>query len=306
MGGLSHNPYFFLASFFAISALMPYGLSFYKKRYIFMMFTLLFIGSILGGYLLNNEPYYFWIIILVVSFLLGFLETNIGTLKKLSAWTFIGLLYGSFELQQYSFDITWINYLNLFVLGLICITTFVYSAKIKTKTTTINIVLVFSWQNSIHYFKYTLYFIIALIVFRLGHVYEPQWYLWSGLSVLNLNTADATIKIKHRINAGSTGLLMGFLTLNLLPTNFYISTISYIGIMLSLMSFKLYSHGFGLRCFFIVLFAANQGLTIGQIRFYDIIAGGVIGFLMSHLLAYINQKMSVLSKKIEKVKSKCT
>ncbi len=289
-GILTQDSYYFLASLFAVSAIIPYGVTFSRKACAFLMFSCLFAGSILGSYLLSTHPYYFWGSILVVSLLLGFFEANFKTLKSLSAWAFIGVLYGSFELQQYPLDFTLINYITLSLLGFAGVLIFVCLTTVKK--TVIKTSLIFNWHGSFEYCKYFLYFIIALIIFNWTNLHEPQWYFWSGLSVLNLNISDATTKLKHRISGGATGLLLGFLALHLLPANFYTSALAFIGIMLSLRSFKHYPHGFGVRCFCIVLFAANQGLVIGQIRFFDIVLGGLVGFVMSHVLAYLHQKLS--------------
>tara|TARA_B110000977_G_C10675513_1_gene337400 strand:- start:154 stop:516 length:363 start_codon:yes stop_codon:yes gene_type:complete len=115
--------------------------------------------------------------------------------------------------------------------------------------------------------------------------------LWSGLSVLSLNFENAKSKIYKRIASGSVGILLGFASFYILPSNEIITDLAFIGILLSLVAFKKYQHSFGARCYFVVLFAGSQALATGEIRFYDVIFGGVVGLLCSMILSKIDYKL---------------
>ncbi|MDC0534442.1 FUSC family protein [Francisellaceae bacterium] len=289
LGYIQANNFYFFACLLSISSIMPYQVSFNKRRYSIMLFLFLYLSSVVGACLLKQSPSIFWLVILIISAILGFLEANMDYLKKLDGWIFIGLLYGSYELYQYHSSISYVDYAIVLVVGSIQV--FIYSLILKSVDLPRIFILEFKWNELIHYSKYILYFITALLVFHGIKANQPQWYFWSGLSVLSLEVTNAKQKIKDRILSGIIGLILGYITLQFIPTSLGLMVFSYMGIMLSLVAFKKYTHNFGVRCYFIVIVAGSQAFMMGTVRFTDIFIGGLVGLVMSYILGAFHKKL---------------
>ncbi|MCF6767159.1 FUSC family protein [Thiotrichales bacterium 19S11-10] len=267
---------------------MPYGKSFSKKYYCFVLLFFITCSSVGGAYLLSHSQLLFWLLMLLISVVLGFFEANIDQLKTLSSWVFIGILYGSYELQTFSLTISTFQYLLIIFTSLLTTILFVQLTKVDFSNYQFKVRL--DYREIIHYLKYTFYLLIALVIFIVLPMKEPQWYFWSGLSVLSLNIGNAVNKIKLRAISGAVGIFLGMFVIHFLSESLFLMIISYIGIVLSLMAFKQYIYNFSIRCFFIVLFAGSQAMSVAQIRIIDVIIGGLIGLVMSISLSLLYKK----------------
>jgi hypothetical protein len=282
LGIIYRTPLFFMASFLAIASIMPYNKS-YNKKYLTLL-SLLFIS--LFSFVFAHQPHQgsdlYWLCLLAISLTFGFLEAHLPLLKSLFSWLFIGMLYGTIQFGHYG--VSFIQYLQILVVAVIGILLFLSIVKtepLKTQTVQFK----FQWYFIIRYSKYFLFLIIASSVLWISQLNQPQWFLWSGLSVLSFVLSDVTEKMKKKIIASAIGILLAYITMQLLPDGPYLQVIAYSGIALSLRGFRQYQHSLTIRCYFVVLFAGNHALAISQARFYDVFFGGIIGLLLSVILA---------------------
>jgi uncharacterized membrane protein YccC len=136
-------------------------------------------------------------------------------------------------------------------------------------------------------FKYILPVTIAVLIWHIFDLQEPQWIFWSSLSVVYPELDDTILKLKQRsfgvlLGAGG-GLIIGLI----LPNSIIVTYVCFIMIMLSLKMFQDYFPGFLFRCFFVVLYAGNLSSEIALIRLSNVVIGGLIGALCTLLLIKI-------------------
>jgi len=282
LGAIYHTPLFFIASFLAIASIMPFNKS-YNKKYLTLL-SLLFIAlfSFFFAHKAHQGSHLYWLCLLAISLIFGFLEAHLPLLKSLFSWLFIGMLYGTIQFGRY--EVTLIQYLQILVVALIGITLFLLIVKTEHITKT-SVQLKLQWHFIIRYSKYFLFFLIASAILWMSQLNQPQWFLWSGLSVLSFVLSDVAEKMKKSIVASAIGILLAYVTMKLLPDGPYLQVIAYSGIALSLRGFRQYHHSLTIRCYFVVLFAGNHALATSQTRFYDVVFGGAIGLLLSVILA---------------------
>ena len=109
------------------------------------------------------------------------------------------MLYGTIQFGHYG--VSFIQYLQILVVAVIGILLFLSIVKtepLKTQTVQFK----FQWYFIIRYSKYFLFLIIASSVLWISQLNQPQWFLWSGLSVLSFVLSDVTEKNEkenHRI-----------------------------------------------------------------------------------------------------------
>ena len=144
-----------------------------------------------------------------------------------------------------------------------------------------------------HYFVYLLPLFMSLLTWYFLNIQQPQWFIWSALSVAHVKPQQAINKLKKRLTGLSIGVTAGLIFIVLTTPahhSFYILVFSYLGIILSLRAFKHYIIAFAVRCFFIILFANNLYVLAGSFRIIDVISGGIIGLTGTFLLHYLSKK----------------
>ena len=284
-----HNAFYNLSAFFALASVMPYGSSYKNKSISYgMLFFITFFSFLFVIY--PEQKFYYWVIILLMSVTFGFLEANIDRLRTLFSWIFIGVLYGIILLNNFSVTENIQDFSLMLVISFFSISLYFLLAKVTYKPYGISIC--FQSQEVIHYLKYFIYLSLGVAILYFAKLEQPQWFLWSGLSVLSLRLESAKVKIKYRISAGLFGVLLGFGVIQILPIGEYLSVIAYAGILLSLRVFRQYLHSFATRCFFIILLSGNAYFSVGNTRLVDVVVGGILGLLCSILLAYVDEKLT--------------
>lgn len=286
---ITGNKVFLLASFFSMICIMPVGVSFRKIVYPQIMLLIIYPASILFSLEFPYSAQIFWIFIFLLSIILGYVEANIGNLKKLNSWIFIGLLYGVAEIKSKLVNISPELGIMIYVLALLGITLyFLFPEKKKEKML---LTLTFERNEIVHYVKYFAYFVCALIIYIHYRFEQYQWFFWSGLSVLSLEFNNSKIKIRKRLVAGSFGIGIGAIAIFLIAAIGDYPVLSFVGILLSLKAFRNYELDFSTRCFFIVLFAGNQAFHSGYTRMIDVFAGGALGVAVSLILSFFDKKI---------------
>lgn len=219
------------------------------------------------------------------SLFFGYLDTHLKELKVLSAWFFIGVLYGDAEMRN---DLAALTPHTLLLIYAAILASCIFFRLFFRKRLPAKLV----WQDRyfdlsyfVDYSRYFIFFIISTAVWLNFHISQPQWLFWSGLSVLNFDLVAARKKLKQRLSAGSIGVLIGLGYIMLFSSNRCTLSLSYIGILLSLRAFRNYSDGFGVRCCCTTIFAGSSYLVVGQTRLTDILIGGVIGIVIASILS---------------------
>ncbi|WP_119342665.1 FUSC family protein [Facilibium subflavum] len=283
-----HQPFWMLTTFYAIAATIPYGT---HKSYNLALLTLIFLfaATVLLDFLLTQSGIYFIIILSILSLVIGFIETHNPQFKTIGAYLFIGIIYASFEARIY---LTTPTFFTLTLLLLVSILSLLLGFLIneKDKTNDFHINVIFSKANLLDYYVYFIPLLTTMIIWYFFDIAQPQWLMWSSLSVASLSIKQSRKKIQQRLLGGCIGVPLGLLIVFLLQGgNIVIHYLSFIGIMFTLRGIKKYTLAFASRCFFVVIFAGSHSLHIGGIRLLDVIIGGSVGLASSILFTCIKQ-----------------
>ena len=134
---------------------------------------------------------------------------------------------------------------------------------------------------------------LITVIFQLE---SPEWLIWSTASVITTELVLTRLKVYHRFSGALIGIAIGLVVSLLLPHTPLAYSLSVLGIMLTLVSFKSYPLSFSSRCFFITLaaYAISGSEHLALIRIQNVFIGGLIGlsaFYLSHqLLKFAAQK----------------
>lgn len=274
------------SSFLAVCSILPYLISF-KKR-LFSLTNALIIFSLI--YLVIISLGFGWIYLLillaVLSLIAGFLENIDEGVRGYTTWLTIGTVYGGEKLVHYHLSLEqWIFMGMLTLIGIGC-AIFFYSKKIMGKSFDLQVA---STKNFIFNFRYLGPVVFSVLVCHYFNIREPQWMLWSSLSVVYPDFESVILKMKHRLFGVSIGVSCGLLIGLLLPSSEIVTYICFVMIMLSFGMFEDYAPCFLTRCFFVVLYAGNDSTEIALTRLSNVIIGGIIGILCTFFLSKIDQ-----------------
>ena len=119
---------------------------------------------------------------------------------------------------------------------------------------------------------------------RLGH---GQWLIWSAASVVTGDVVSARLKLRERSVGALFGVPVGMVLGLWLPHDAVLYGVLAFATLLSLVTFRRYIVGFGLRCAFAALSILVAGQTLPQAaeRVENVLLGGAIGIffvLLAH------------------------
>jgi hypothetical protein len=111
------------------------------------------------------------------------------------------------------------------------------------------------------------------------HLDHGQWVIWSAASVVTGDAASARRKLGDRMLGALVGVPIGVTLGFLMPHNSIVPELATIGAVLSLVAFRRYPLGFGMRCVLIALAIsdANQSMAFAVERVENVVLGGLIG-----------------------------
>jgi hypothetical protein len=274
------------SSFLAVCSILPYLIS--SKKRLFSLTNAIIIFSLIYLVIISLGAGWIYLLILlsVLSLIAGFLDNMDEELHGYTTWLTIGTVYGGEKLAHYHLNLEqWIFMILLTLLGIGC-AIFFYSDKIISKSFDSKIA---STKKFIFNFRYLFPVVISVLVCHYFNIREPQWMLWSSLSVVYPNFESVLLKMKHRLLGVSIGVSCGLLIGMLLPSSEIVTYICFVMIMLSFGMFEDYAPCFLTRCFFIVLYAGNDSPEIALTRLSNVIIGGIIGIVCTFLLSKIDQ-----------------
>ncbi|WP_119328801.1 FUSC family protein [Cysteiniphilum halobium] len=285
------QPIYLICGLYAAAVIIPFC-DHSSKRIAFVMLIFLFGITFALVKLLAHSDFYFIAIVSIIAVMIGIIETYNTSFKSMGAYLFIGIIYTAFETRAYSDLITITMMAKLFGVSLLSIV-IVFLINLRTQAIKgyQNFTLQLQSQHSLHYCVYFLPILASMLVWHFLQLAEPQWLLWSSLSVASLSFKKARDKIQKRITGACIGLSLGIIVTLLFNLNSpLIFNLSFIGIILSLRGLKNYTASFAIRCFFIVIFAGAHFLYTSSDRIVDVFIGGLIGLISSAILNYFIQR----------------
>ncbi len=126
-------------------------------------------------------------------------------------------------------------------------------------------------------------------VLRMG---EPQWVIWSSISVVTGGRREAVGKLGVRTMGVVVGAPLGLAAGWLLPQTEVVYSLALIALLMTLVAIPRYPLAFTLRCFFIGLAAVAAGgsVAIAESRVENVILGGLIGVLALLVVATLRRE----------------
>lgn len=279
-----------VGAFLAACGIIPY-LTSYSARWL-ALFNLLLICALayVVKYLLILGIWPLTLgFIIVLSGAVGTFDNIHPQLRSLSSWLIIGTIYGGVKLSEYPLSLS--DLLGIIILAFFGILFTISLFKSKVKQVKLKLV---DYRNPdfMFNFKYVLPIALSGLIWYAYKIKEPEWLLWSSLSVVNTELNLLFEKFRHRLIGATIGVGLGVIVGLLLPHSQSVAYICFIMIILSLRGFKDYFTGYFVRSFFIILYAGNHSLEISLLRSSNVIIGGVIGVLATSALLYVHQYYS--------------
>lgn len=279
-----------VGAFLAACGIIPY-LTSYSARWL-ALFNLLLICAL--AYVVK-----YLLIISIWPLTLGFLIVLAGAagtfdnihpqLRSLSSWLIIGTIYGGVKLSEYSLSM--IDLAGIIILACWGIVLAISFFKSEAKQVELKLVD-YRHPDFMFNFKYILPIALSGLIWYVYKIKEPEWLLWSSLSVVNTELNLLVEKFRQRVIGATIGVGLGLIVGLLLPHSQWVAYICFIMIILSLRGFKDYFTGYFVRSFFVILYAGNHSLEIALLRSSNVIIGGIIGVLATSALLYAHQYYS--------------
>ncbi len=276
-----------VGAFLAACSIIPYMTS-YSARWIALLNLLLICAlAYVIKYLLILSIWPLTLgFIIILAGVAGILDNIHPQLRSLSSWLIIGTIYGGVRLSEYPLSLS--DLLGIIILAFCGIVLAISLFKSKVKQVNIKLV---DYRNPdfMFNFKYVLPIALSGLIWYTYKIKEPEWLLWSSLSVVNTELTLLFEKFRHRIIGATIGVGLGLIVGLLLPHSQWVAYICFIMIILSLRGFKDYFTGYFVRSFFVILYAGNHSLEISLLRSSNVIIGGIIGVLATSALLYVHQ-----------------
>lgn len=123
-------------------------------------------------------------------------------------------------------------------------------------------------------------------------MHEPQWVIWSSVSVVTGGRREAVGKLGVRTMGVVVGAPLGLAAGWLLPQTQVVYSLALIALLMTLVAVPRYPLAFTLRCFFtgLAAVAAGGSAAIAESRVENVILGGVIGVLALLVVATLRRE----------------
>ncbi|ETO92270.1 putative membrane protein [Legionella oakridgensis RV-2-2007] len=272
-----HDQHYLLASFYAVCAVIPFGVAHANKQITYLFSLFIIICSFIASLLIQDWVLFFLFLAIPVT-LFSVYEKQNKQLKTMTSWWIIGVVYASFHIHQ-SLRIHWSEFLLISLLTLSGCFIALYSKR-STSWTLPAFVLQKKYLR--YYVKYPLALFITITLLANLHLAEGEWLIWSCFSVLSLDFSKAKTRYQQRLVGVAFGVSLGLIIIKITPYSPWLEYIYMICILLTLRLFHSYLYSFAIRCFFVVLYAGSNYQDIGHARLTDIALGGAIGILLSY------------------------
>jgi hypothetical protein len=144
------------------------------------------------------------------------------------------------------------------------------------------------WREPVLAVTFAVALAAALVEWR--HVGNGQWTIWSAASVVTGNSGTARVKLGNRAIGALIGVPAGIGIGQLLPHGVFAFDFVVLVSFLTIVAFRSYVFGFGMRCMLvaIAIMIAGETAAVAAERVSNVILGGVIGLvcvMVFHALA---------------------
>lgn len=290
VSAVTGNLVWLLASFFAVCSVIPY-VSSHGLKWFSLLNGLLICGvAYILHLMLLGQWYYFLTSITILAIFMGFIDNAHKELISLSRWIIIACVYGAVKLGDSS-----ITESTLLVMTFLTVAGVVMALilPLKKKIEIVNIKFIpINHELFLFNLKYMLPTLISISVCHYLKLSEPEWVIWSSLSVVYPELDAVLLKLRRRVMAGGIGACCGLAIGLVLPHSILVSYFCFIMICLSLQIFRDYFLAFLLRSGCVVIYAVNQGsMQIAFDRIVNVVLGGMIGLVSTYALIYLYRRL---------------
>lgn len=273
------------ASFLAVCGVIPYTASHNSPKFVLLNSLLVCLVAYFLHLILLSGWIWFLFATLILALIAGVIDNMDSELRVLSSWVIIGCVYGAVKLGEYPLSFNQVLEIMLLATasaGLVLL------LPLKHPVTKVSLQFIPpNNPNFIFNFKYVIPTLLAVIAWQIFHLHEPEWVIWSALSVTYPEFESALLKFRQRAIAGLIGVSCGLIVGSILPISLWITYSCFILVCLSLKMFKDYFPGYLLRSFCAVVYAANHSFEVALYRIGDVIIGGLIGIISAYFLIEI-------------------
>jgi Fusaric acid resistance protein-like len=287
---VTENLVWLLASFLAVCSIIPYVCS-HGIKWVTLLNGLLICAVAYALHLMLLEHWdYFLMSITIIAIFMGFMDNAHPELRSLSSWIIIACVYGAVKLGDSSVTkMTLWAMTALVVAGVMM----VLMLPLKDKAVLPHIKFVpIKDELFLFNFKYMLPTVISISVCHYLKLSEPEWVIWSSLSVVYPELDAVLLKFRRRALAAGIGVCSGLAIGLVLPHSVLIPYFCFIFICLSLQMFRDYFLAYLLRSSCVVIYAVNQGsMQIALDRILNVVLGGMIGLVSTYALIYLYRQM---------------
>lgn len=276
---LSHNHHYLLASFYAVCSIMPFTEAHHNKPLTYL-FSIIIASESLVVYALIGHWMWLFVFLAMHTAWFSVYETQQKSLKTMTSWWLIGVVYAGFHLHQARLLAA---HDFLVIIGLAFAGLYLALYKQSSHPWSLPIFSI-EMKRIRYYLKYPLALGITIAILAWSHVLEGQWLIWSCFSVLSLDFIKAKSKYQQRLIGVAFGVSLGLLIIKITPYSALLEYVYLVCILLSLRLFQSYLYSFATRCLFVVLYAGSHYHAIGYARLTDIALGGATGLVLSYAL----------------------
>lgn len=120
---------------------------------------------------------------------------------------------------------------------------------------------------------------VAATVVQVCNIPHGQWLIWSAASVVTGDANSGRAKMRDRALGALLGVPAGVAVATLLPHNATIAGVASVIALLTLVAFRRYIWGIGLRCACVALALslAGQSMLVASERIVNLVLGGLLG-----------------------------
>jgi|GEM_PF-3093469 len=284
---ITKNPIWFAASFLAANSILPLSNTFSSKFFAILYSVLLCSLAYLIKFLLVTHSYaYMLLFFSALALFCGIIDNEDKKFRYIAAGLIIASIYGGEQLMSAPISVPQlllILLVSVFSVSLVLFT--MKSERINIRPQLIGI----SKRNFIFNFKYVCPMVVSILVWYKFNIQEPQWLIWSSLSVVYPDLDALSLKFQQRMFGVLCGVVIGVIISALLPKSIVVTFLCFTLTLLSLGMFKHYFPSYLLRCLCAVVYAGNQSSEIASTRLCNVIIGGLIGVICTILLVKLQE-----------------
>lgn len=280
-----HHPQWLVASFLAMAGILPYSTTHSSRSLAFLNIVVIcLLAYVVKGLFIHQQWLLLMGLLVIMAIVLGYIDNSNPHFRNLSTWMIIGCVYGGVKLNEAG--VSWQLFTQILLLAIASVVLVLLVIKVDELPPEPKFIGL-RHPQFIFTFKYVLPIIITTTLWSRLHIQDPEWFIWSSLTVVLTQYDTLYTKYLQRIAGVAIGAGAGVAVSLFLPHSIIVTYGCFLLTSFSLRSFKDYLPAHILRCFVVVVFAGNvahDSVDAAFWRFSNVIAGGTIGFICTLLL----------------------